>query len=319
MDLPETEINKILESLDKAAYDYVFKRKETSLIPYDHDQFQHIKLYLVSKSVEGYSKGTLYNYSRVLMNFFTFCQKQPEDVTANDIRVFLFKYKEERQLSQNSLEKVRVTLASFFRWAVEEKYINSNPVATVKPIKLEKKERKPLTQIELEYLRSCCQTPRERAIVEILYSTGCRISELVGLKKTDVNWADRSIHLFGKGNKHRTSFMNAKAEVALREYIDSRSDQSDYLFVASKRPHNRLSVGIVRKNLSTIAARAGDKIVHKVTPHVLRHTTATRMLENNTDLSAIQMILGHENLSTTMIYTHNSLDRVREEHRKAII
>lgn len=313
------QINDIRKALDKAAYNYDITKKETSLVIYNQDVPDIVKAYIVSKSVEGFSKSTLYNRNVLLTMFFRMSQKAVEDVTANDIRVFLYRYQEERKVSNRSLETIRIGLSSFFKWCQAEGYISSNPVTAVKAIKYERKERKPLTQIELEYLRNACQTPRERAIVELFYSTGCRIGELVILKKSDIDWVSKTIHLFGKGKKHRTGFLNAKAEVAIREYLNSRTDENPALFVTDRRPYTAVKDCCVRKILSEIVKRTGGAIENKVTPHVIRHTTATRMLENNASISSIQMLLGHENVSTTMIYAHNSLEMVQREHNKSII
>lgn len=313
------QISKICISLDSAAFNYNISKRETSLVLYKQDVPQLVKAYIVSKSVEGFSKSTLYNRKLALSMFFRMINKNPNDVTANDVRIFLYRYQEDRNVSNRSLETIRTSIAAFFKWCQAEGYIDNNPVSAVKAIKYERKERKPLTQIELEYLRNACQTPRERAIVELFYSTGCRIGELVILKKSDIDWVSKTIHLFGKGKKHRTGFLNAKAEVAIREYMNSRTDENPALFVTDRRPYTAVKDCCVRKILSEIVKRTGGAIENKVTPHVIRHTTATRMLENNASISSIQMLLGHENVSTTMIYAHNSLEMVQREHNKSII
>lgn len=317
--LTPEQIGAICKALDQAAYNYDVKPKETGLVLYNQASPKTVKAYLVCKAVEGFSKGTLYNYGKYLNNFFQTVQKAPEHVTSNDIRVFLYEYQESRHISNNSLEKIRTTLSSFYKWTVEEGYCEKNPVSAVKPIKFEKKKRHPLSQIELEYLRNACRTPKEKAVVELLYSTGCRIGELVILKKSDIDWTEKTIHLFGKGKKHRTSFLNAKAEVAVKEYLKTRKDDSPFLFIKERRPFTAMTEAGVRKILYDIVERTKNNISNKVTPHVIRHTTATRMLENNASISSIQMLLGHANISTTMIYAHNSIEKVQTEHQKAII
>lgn len=127
------------------------------------------------------------------------------------------------------------------------------------------------------------------------------------------------MHLFGKGKKHRISFLNAKAEVALKEYLNSREDDSDWLFVSDRKPYNQMHVSGIQKIMREMVGRTGNNINKKVTPHVIRHTTATRMLENNSDLASIQAVLGHSNINTTMIYAHNTLENVKLEHNKAIV
>lgn len=313
------QIMEVIECLDIVSYGYDVRKKETSIVPFNTELPELVKTFLVCKSVEGYSKGTLCNYGRNLQNFFLRLQKTPEKVTANDIRVYLYTYQEERGISNCSLDKIRGCLSSFYKWMHVEGYIDKDPTMAIGKIKYEKKPRKPCTQTDLEYLRMACRTAKERAVLEVLYSTGCRVGELVILKKDDIDWQEKTVHIFGKGKKHRTGFLNAKAEVALKEYLDGRKDGNDWLFVSDKRPHGQMHSAGIQKIIREIAARAGDRVNKKVTPHVLRHTTATRMLENKADLTSIQAVLGHSNINTTMIYAHNTLESVKIDHRKAVV
>jgi site-specific recombinase XerD len=318
-DFAEKDIRRILSAVELVASDYEFKRRETSLVVYENELPKLAKMYIVCKKVEGFSAGTIYNYTKYLTNFFCTVMKMPEQVTANDVRVYLYQYQKERNVSDRSLDKVRSCLAAFYKWMCEEEYIDRNPMLAVKCIRYEKKPRKPCSQTDLEYLRMACETPKQRAILEVLYSTGCRVGELVGLKKSDIDWQERTVHLFGKGKKHRTSFLNAKAEVALREYLETRTDDNEYLFVSDRAPHLQMHNSGIQKIMREMAERAGGKVNVKVTPHVLRHTTATRMLENKADITSIQAILGHSNINTTMIYAHDTLENVKMEHRKAVV
>lgn len=313
------EIQRILSTVDIVASDYDVKRRETQLVPYNNELPHLAKTYLVCKKVEGFSDGTLYNYRKCLTNFFFTVQKVPEQVTSNDVRIYLYKYQQERGISNRSLDKIRTCLAAFYKWLCEEEYMDRNPMLAVKSIKYEKKARKPCTQTDLEYLRMACRTPKQRAILEVLYSIGCRVGELVVLKKSDIDWKERTVQLFGKGKKHRTSFLNAKAEVALKEYLATRTDDNEYLFVSDRAPHLQMHNAGIQKIMREMAERAGKNIDKKVTPHVLRHTTATRMLENKADITSIQAILGHSNINTTMIYAHDTLENVKMEHRKAVV
>ena len=239
-DMSDVQIKEIIRHLDIVAYDYNVSRKETSIVVYNQELPYLAKIFIVSKKVEGFSDGTLYNYTRYLNLFFFAVQKSPEQVCANDIRVYLYKYQEERKISNRSLNKVRDCLASFYKWMYVEGYIEKDPMIAIKQIKYEKKERKPITQIELEYLRRSCETKKQVAILEVLYSTGCRVGELAILKKSDIDWHEKTVHLFGKGRKHRVSFLNAKAEVALKEYLASRKDDNEYLFVSDRKPYNQI-------------------------------------------------------------------------------
>lgn len=313
------ELQIIGTCMDVVAHDYDISKKETRLVVYNQELPEMVKIYLVCKKMEGLSDATLYNYRIHLHNFFLSIQKAPEQVTANDIRVFLYKYQVARKISNRTLDKYREIIAGFFEWAYNEDYLVKNIVKGMKAIKYEKKPRKALTQIELEYLRKACVTSKERAIIEFLYSTGCRVSELADLKKCDVSFDTKMVHLFGKGKKHRTSFLNAKCVVTLREYLNSREDTNEYLFVSDRRPHNRMHKAGIEKIVKIISQRAYENTGKHVTPHVLRHTTATTALQNGMPVEDISKLLGHAQISTTMIYAETSMENVQAEHKKYVI
>lgn len=317
--LNQNEINSILCALDVSANKFDISKKETNLVVYDKGIHYYVKTFLVCKSVEGYSHQTLYNYKLHLCNFFYTVQKSPEQVTSNDVRIYLYQYQETRKVSNQTLEKIRDCLSSFYKWMCIEEYIDKDPMIAVKRIKCEKKTRTACTQLDLEILRSHCKTLKERAILEFLYSTGCRVGELVNVKISDVNWHDKSVHLIGKGKKHRLSYLNAKAEFTLKHYLESRTDNNEYLFVSDRRPYNQLHTDGIQKILRNLSKRANLDTQKHITPHVLRHTTATRMVENHAPLTSVQKILGHSNISTTMIYTHVSMEDVKADHLKSVV
>ena len=176
-----------------------------------------------------------------------------------------------------------------------------------------------MTQIELEYIRKACNTLRDKAIVEFLYSTGCRVSELCGVKKSDIDWTNKSVHLYGKGKKHRTSYINAKSEITLLTYLESRDDSSDYLFVSERKPHGQLKRDAVEKVIRQIAERASNNIQKPISPHIFRHTCATTALNNGMPIEDISKLLGHESISTTIIYSKVSMESVQSNHKKYVI
>ena len=278
-----------------------------------------MKIYLVSRRIQGLSQTTLDTYLRTLTLFFRQIRKAPAQITTNDIRLYLYRYQNERGCTGRTLDKYRQYLACFFSWAADEGYIGSNPMRTIPAIRYEQKQRQNLTQLELEYLRQCCRTARDRAVIEFLFSTGCRVSELAGVKRSDVDWNTRSVHLFGKGRKHRDSFLNARAEVALRTYLRERSDDCDFLFVTERNPHRQLTRNALEKIVRTISQRSAPEIGKRVTPHILRHTTATLALRNGMPIEDISRLLGHEKIETTMIYAHTSTESVQAGHRKFIV
>ena len=318
--LPADALQIAVRILDTVAEHYDIKPRELSLAPYTGDGLPEIvKIYLVCKRIEGLSEQTLTTYMRNLRLFFNAVMKPMPEITTNDIRIYLYRYQRERGCSDRSLDKYRGYLFSFFSWATDEGYLERNPMKTIPPIKYESKPRQNLTQLELEYLRTACETPREKAIIEFLYSTGCRVAELSAVKKADVDWNAGTVHLFGKGKKHRTSFINAKAEVNLRAYLDTRDDDSEYLFVTERRPYRPLQTAAVQKIVRKIAARASDQIHKNVTPHVLRHTTATMAMQSGMPIIDISKLLGHAKVDTSMIYAHVNTMDVQASHRKHVV
>jgi len=312
------ELAAISQAMDSVSTNYSVQKAETAIAVVGREEFQKLlKTFIVVKHMEGLSDETLQTYWLRLSQFMYASCKPVNEITANDIRTYLFAYQQNRGVTNRSLDHIRIVIATFFRWAASEKYIPSNPTENLKAIKYTAKEREPLNQIELEMIRRACQTPRELAIIEFLYSTGCRVTELTRIKMSDVDWNKRSVTLFGKGNKYRTSYINAKAEVALKHYLLKRSHKSDLLFCNDRggTPMNKDNIERIVRNIKN---RAGftDR---NITPHTFRHTTATQALRSGMPVSDIQMLLGHANVSTTMIYAHTCNEKVQAEHSRCVI
>lgn len=316
-DLTVDQMNRITECLDVCAAHYTVEQAETALSVPSEDVPELVRTYIATKTIEGLSKLGLKNRLWRLRIFCRYVQKPFDQVTTQDIRVFLYKYQEDRGISGSSLENVRGDICTFFHWLAAEGYIQRDPAITIKPIKYEKKQRQSLSQIELEYVRKCCKDIRERAMIEFMYSTGCRVSELIGVKLQDVNFQTDEVHLFGKGQKHRTSYINAKCHVALQEYLKTRNDNSEYLFVHKKRPHDQLTRAQIEKIVNQIKKRTG--LTKPISPHILRHTTATQAVQHGMPVEEVKVLLGHENIATTMIYVETSQDEVKTGHAKAVI
>lgn len=309
--------SRVVQALDKACYGYNIVEKSVALTTYIDPIPQMVKVYLAIKKTEGLSEDTLKNYGRVLKAFFLWAKKQPQEITPLDIRMFIYNYQQTNRVSDRTLDKYRQMICWFFSWAFSEEYIPHNPAKSIKAIKHETKERQALDQIELEYLRKSCQSKRESAIVEFFYSTGCRVSELTNVKLSDIDWNNKTVHLFGKGKKHRTSFINAKCEVSLKEYLSERDEVNEYLFITQRRPFRKMTKAAVEKNLRQLSERSNLK--KPITPHILRHTTATQAVNSGMPIEDVSKLLGHANVATTMIYAKISTDKVQTEHNRCII
>ena len=310
-------LNKISSALDRAAQRYEVSIKEFAL-SVDVDPIPElVKIYLVVKKTEGLSAGTIENYSLILQNFFGRVRKNAADVTSNDIRLFLFDYKKYRNVSDRTLDKYRQMICWFFGWAHTEEYIPRNPAKSIKAIKHETKDRQALTQMEMEQLRTGCESVRDRAILELMYSTGCRVSEMATLKKSDINWEAGTVHLFGKGRKHRNSYLNARATLALRTYLKSRSDTCDDLILTERAPYKAVGKEALEAIIRKIGERSG--LGRKVTPHIIRHTTATIAVNAGMPIEDVSKFLGHASVNTTMLYAKASNEKVQSEHIRCVI
>lgn len=309
---------EIANALDMTSAHYDINVAETHLAVLGREEFQKvIKSYIVVKHMEGLSEATLRNYLQKLKHFMQRTTKPLGEITGNDVRLYLFNYQAETGVSNRSLDSIRVVISTFLRWATTEGYIPKNPAETLKAIKWEKKPREALEQIELEVIRKACITDREKALIEVLYSTGCRVSELAGIRLSDIDWNAHSVELFGKGRKYRTSYINAKAEVAIRSYLSTRAHKSLFLF-CNDRGGAQMRKGNIERMIRVIRNRAGmgDR---RITPHTFRHTTATQALTAGMPITDIQRLLGHASVSTTMIYAHTSQDGVKAGHKRYIV
>lgn len=311
-------LKSISVKLDLLLSDYDISLHKNEVIPYSYTIPETVKIYIVSKKIAGLSMKSLYLYNIVLNDFFNTVQKEQDKITANDVKVYLYKYQKEHNISNRTLDTRRTIICTYFAWLAAEDYIQKNPTVNISPIKYERIHKKPMSQMDLEKIRNACETKREKAIVEMLYSTGCRVSELEHLNISDVNFESKEVMLFGKGNKHRISYLNAKAEVALMDYLSERNDTNEALFVYDRKPYDRLKKSGIELIIKKIMQRVDGVNVH-VTPHVFRHTTATEGLNRGMSVVDVSKLLGHARLETTMEYITCSSDMVKNSYQKSIV
>ena len=302
----------IMEKIDMTMNDYDVRRKEMGIISVGG--FPDVaKYYLASKAVSNLSKNTLKQYRYKLTHFFDTVRKSFADITANDIRIYLFNFKQERNVSDCYVDNVRITLNTFFQWLVDNDYLQKNPCKKVDKIKYQEKRREPLSTYSLETLRWNCLTVREKALVDFLYSTGCRISECAGVLLSDINWDNNSVLLrYCKGDKERTVFFNDEAKVSLKKYLEEKEYISTALWTSTRSPHQQLKPHALENVISGIGKRIG---LHTY-PHKLRHTFASVGIQSGMPLEVIQALLGHAKPETTLIYAKNDDRKIHMDHRK---
>lgn len=304
----------VKRNLEEILYDYEIKPVEKSLIV-RNNILDKAFLFIASKRIDGLSNLTLQNYVRHLKDFHAKIGKNIEDINAMDIRIYLNAYAQ-TGVKKSSLSTKISVLKSFFAWLENEEYIIKNPMKKINNVKVDQSIREPLSAYEMELMRDACQTPRERCILEFLFATGSRLDEVVKLNKDDIDWVNMSVKVLGKGNKERTVYFNAKTKLHLKKYLLTRNDDCEALFVTERKPYRRLGRRSFQREIAKIAKLAGIK--RSVFCHLLRHTMASTLAENGTDLITIQQLLGHEDLSTTQVYTKVSKKNVENEYRKCM-
>lgn len=262
------------------------------------DNDKCIDMFLDAKRVENLSRRTLAYYESELRRCIAFCNKPVRLIDANDIRRCLSDAME-RGCSPVTVNNTRRVLSTFFQWLENEDIIRKSPVKRTKALKEEHGDKKPFTDEDVAKMRRACTNVRDRAILEMLLSSGMRVSELCGLDRAAVDMHERECEVLGKGNKRRTCYFSAEAELYLSEYLGQRTDDGDALFVAINNKGARLSIGAVERVMRTLGRRAGVSNVH---PHRFRRTFATNKLKRGMKIEEIQQLLGHSNIDTTLIY-----------------
>lgn len=318
--ISDEALRTVLQELQVFASNYDINQRETHVVPYQSNVPDCYRVYMVAKKIEGMSPESMKTYNFYLTDFFEHINRPFEQVTTNDIRIYLYETQKRTGVSNRTLDGKRLVINTFMDWCWKEGYIPNNPCASIKPIKFEEKPREPLSNMELEIVRDACENYRDKAIIELFYSTGCRLSEMVNLKISDIDFTSKEVHLFGKGSKHRTSYLNAKAEYMLKKYFElerPKDSISDSVFVIFRKPYNGMQKGSIYARVKAIQKRSG--IERSLFPHLLRHTMATTALNRGMNVAEVKEILGHEKLDTTMIYAKISHDSVKFNHKRYII
>lgn len=285
----------------------------------------YIRLYLDCLKVENYSPLTLQNYTYQLTDFAKFLDgKSLLKATTADVRAYLTS---NEHLMQSTIGTQLNRISAFYEWLVREEELTKNPCAKIKTPKTPKRVREGLTIIELEQVRAACNAPvkknqnlytldcfRKRALVEVLYSTACRLDELYKLNRDDIDWSSGGVLVTGKGNKERRVYLSEKAMFYLKKYLNARSDECEALFATIRRPSRRLNHSGIQHVIKLIAKDAG--INRPLHPHIFRHTFAQASLDAGMPLEDLQVYLGHQSPSTTMRYAAVNENRKHESFKK---
>lgn len=277
---------------------------------------RRVEAFLAAKRIDGCRPKTIKGYRERLKMFMTQCSKPVQAITTDDLREYLAYLVDERHLMDNSVQAHINTLRSFFSWLVDEDNIRKSPMRKIKSLKIDKlRSRHPLTAEQLELVRDGCRGYKEKALVEFLVSSGCRVSEVAGLRVDDIDWRDRKCKVIGKGNKERTVYFSVRAKLMLQLYIAERRG-GEALFASSRAPYEPLTDRGIEKMISKLGKRIGME--RPLYPHLMRHTFASHALNCGMELTIIQHLLGHSNPKTTLIYAEIDPIRVQYEYNRMI-
>ena len=304
----------IKNGFTEACYNYDIQPKKTELAVYDGFNERALRQFLATKRIEGRSPKTLERYEffiRKLMEFYG--DLSFREMTTSNLRFFLAMYQQEGGDSNTTMDGIRRIYTAFFNWLSDEDFIEKSPAKRLAKIKHDTMEEEPYTEWEMEALMLATSSLKDKAILEFLYSTACRVSELCEVKITDINTMKKNVVLHGKGNKDRIVPLTDKAMFYINEIMKFRDDDCEYLFITSRQPYRPITADAIRHKLIMIAARAGVKHAH---PHRFRVTRITTLLRRGMKLEEVQLIAGHEDISTTAMYNRSDMSLVESEFRR---
>ena len=280
-----------------------------------NDNLKLMDAFVSAKRIEGCSEKTLKYYRTTIKAMVDSIDKNVRRIQTEDLRSYLTDYQEKNQSSRVTIDNIRRILSSFFSWLEEEDYILKSPVRRIHKVKTVTNIKETYTDEELEKMRDNCAELRDLAIIDMLASTGMRIGEMVLLNKADINFNERECIVFGKGDKERVVYFDARAKIHLQNYINSRTDDNPALFVTLRLPHERIKIGGIENRL-----REMGKVleIEKVHPHKYRRTLATMAIDKGMPIEQLQQLLGHKRIDTTLQYAMVKQSNVKQAHRKYI-
>lgn len=311
--LTDDQLQTVQNALTLQLNAYELQERTTEVAVIDNTPDSMLSKFIATKRIEGKSEATIQRYRDACYMMIHALCKPLTEITTYDLRYYLASYKAQRKVSNRTLDGIRRCFSSFFSWLSAEGLIGRNPCAALAQIKYTKVVKKPYTGPEMERLKQACTSIRDLALLEFLYASGCRVSEVVRLDRTDINFLTRDAVVLGKGNKERTVYLTPVALMHLTDYLNSRKDNNPALFASLKLPYNRLSKAGIETTLKLIGKRAGVANVH---PHRYRRTLATNLLDRGANIQDVAAILGHADLKTTQVYCYISQQNVQAAYRK---
>lgn len=304
-----TQMKKLQEVLlDNLSDNKIQQRKQISNMDY-------LSMFLSAKKIEGCSESTIKYYEVTVLNLLNTIKTPIRKISTEEIREYLANYQKINNCSKTTVDNIRRNISSFFSWLEEEDYILKSPMRRIHKIKTEKIVKETISDEAIETLRDSCTCLRDLAMIDLLYSTGIRVGELVKLNVADINFEERECVVFGKGNKERRVYFDAKAKLHIIKYLESRTDNNPALFVTLDSPYSRLKISGVEIRIRELGRKNNLGRIH---PHKFRRTMATRAIDKGMPIEQVQKILGHSQIDTTMEYAIVNQNNVKNAHRKFI-
>ena len=296
-ELSKYEINKLANDHE------VIKRENSNLV----------SVFISAKRIEGCSEKTIGYYKSSIDKLLIAIPKDIHDITTNDIRCYLAQQQDSKKLSKVTIDNLRRIFSSFFSWLEDEDYITKSPVRRIHKVRTDTLVKDVLSDESMEILRDNCTEIRDIAMIDLLASTGIRVGELVKMNREDIDFQERQCIVFGKGNKEREVYFNARTKIHLKCYLEQRTDNNPALFVSLSSPHSRLTISGVESRLRQLGKRAN---IIKVHPHKFRRTLATMAIDKGMPIEQVQKLLGHVKIDTTLHYAMVNQTNVKLAHRK---
>ena len=310
--LNNAQTEKLQEVLQHTLFSYKVTKVENNTENLEQDL---VELFLSAKRIEGCSEKTLKYYNATIQAMLTCVGKGVRHIVTDDVRSYLTEYQEKNQSSKVTIDNIRRILSSFFSWLEDEDYILKSPVRRIHKVKTGTNIKETYTDEALELMRDSCTELRDLAIIDMLASTGMRVGEMVLLNRADINLNERECVVFGKGDKERIVYFDARTKIHLQNYLNSRRDENPALFVSLQKPHKRLQISGIEVRLREYGKRLG---LSKVYPHKFRRTLATMAIDKGMPIEQLQQLLGHRRIDTTLQYAMVKQSNVKIAHRKYI-
>ena len=306
--LSVAQLKKLQEVLKMALVEGEAKKRSIS-------NYEYMNLFLDAKKIEGCSERTLDYYEKTIRHLLNNIETPIRKMTTDEIRSYLVSYQKINNCGKVTVDNIRRNISSFFSWLEEEDYILKSPMRRIHKIKAKTVVKETISDESIEKLRDECKEKRDLAIIDLLYSTGMRVGELVNLDIEDIDFEQRECVVFGKGDKERCVYFDAKTKIHLKEYLDSREDDNPALFVTLDAPHDRLKISGVEIRVRNLGRSLG---MNKIHPHKFRRSMATRAIDKGMPIEQVQKILGHSQIDTTMQYAIVNQNNVKTSHQKFI-